>query len=156
MFPQKGKENFLCAEMNEICQCYAVLWLMSLIITSPFRDSVTRIKYTMDILNADSSIAALSSPSVGVMETVLNSSGKTYCNYRAYQVRMLWMTDMEDLNTTAIESAVSKAWISANNGKHTSIIHDNVYFQRNYDVSYYVCSEHFRFSARNSCNSSEL
>jgi hypothetical protein len=81
-----------------------------------FRKSVTQIKYTMAALDADSSMTALSSPSAGVMDTVLNASGKTYCDCRAYRVRMLWTTDRKEFNSTVIQSAVSKAWMGVNKG----------------------------------------
>ncbi|XP_061191549.1 uncharacterized protein LOC133199695 [Saccostrea echinata] len=75
-------------------------------------EPVTLIKYTVTVMNADSSLAAVSPPSAGVMENVL----KSVCDCRAYKVRMLWTKDMQGFNSTIIQKAVSNAWILANNG----------------------------------------
>ncbi|XP_062570839.1 uncharacterized protein LOC134232878 [Saccostrea cucullata] len=75
-------------------------------------ETVTQIKYTVNVMNADSSLAAVSSPSVSVMGNVL----KSVCDCRAYRVRMLWTKDTQGFNSTVIQKAVSNAWILANNG----------------------------------------
>lgn len=73
-------------------------------------------KYTLSILAADSSIAALSSPGANVLTEVMKSSHKTFCNCKAYQVRMLWTKDMKEFNSSVIQESVSKAWLASNDG----------------------------------------
>ncbi|XP_078316701.1 uncharacterized protein LOC111119087 [Crassostrea virginica] len=79
-------------------------------------EPVTQVKYTLSILAADSSIAALSSPGANVLTEVMKSSHKTFCNCKAYQVRMLWTKDMKEFNSSVIQESVSKAWLASNDG----------------------------------------
>lgn len=86
------------------------------------RTAVTLIKYTLSVLNADSSVAALSRPSGSVMKEAMKFSQIKYCDCKAYKVRMLWTKDMKEFNSTVIQGSVSSAWVGANDGIHCKLL----------------------------------
>ncbi|XP_052688263.1 uncharacterized protein LOC128166866 isoform X3 [Crassostrea angulata] len=83
---------------------------------SPTGTTVTLLRYTLSVLSADSSVAALSRPSGGVIKEAMKSSPIKYCDCKAYKVRMLWTKDMKEFNSTVIQESVSNAWVAANDG----------------------------------------
>lgn len=128
MFPQQGKNIwFLTYGYFQRESLHVLLMIMNsvkkwLFCFPIYRTTVTLLRYTLSVLSADSSVAALSRPSGGVIKEAMKSSPIKYCDCKAYKVRMLWTKDMKEFNSTVIQESVSNAWVAANDGSHCKLL----------------------------------
>lgn len=119
-FSNRVKISYLWLHSERVIKIYE--WCKIVVLFSTCRTTVTLLRYTLSVLNADSSVAALSRPSSSVIKETMKSSQIKYCNCKAYKVRMLWTKDMKEFNSTVIQESVSKAWVGANDGIHCKLL----------------------------------
>lgn len=83
-----------------------------------FRDRATKVKYTVSLLNTDSSNTALQEPNQGVIKGFLPND-VSVCDCIARKVRSIGVTgQISNIDKVKVQNVLRLVWMTANSGNY--------------------------------------